>query len=282
MKKRLGLFILLLCTAFMASNVYAFSYIIKTGDYLADGAVYDSTGAVDNTSQAPPLWGSQDLSPVGTYVTPDGSPDAYAVGLIQSWDNTDTAAVNDIYWDQFESYEITFTVTGADDVLWNPGAIGGAGEFTAELYSVNTVLNIYADPTPDYDYLGGGADGGDSVLLLSLAGHDLLGTDANGTTFVYDLKSTYETSTNTYDGDALFDVTGGLWAAYYDTNQMSDGADMELSYELSDNLDPLNPMEWDLSGNASGIGQAIPEPTTMVLFGIGLLGMAGIGRRKNS
>lgn len=278
MKKILVLFILLLSTAFMASNVYAFSYLLKTGDYLADGAVYDINGVVDTVNQQPDIWGSQDLSPAGTYVAPDGIDDAYAVGLISQWDNTDTAAPWDIYWDTYSSYEITFEVTGADDVLWAITS-GSAGEFTAELYSVNTVLKIYADPTPDYDYLGGGAT--DGILLLSLAGHDLTGTDINETTFTYDMKSTYEFASNTYDGDVLFDVTGGLWAAYYDTNQMSNGADMELSYELSDNLDPKYPMGWDLSGHASAIGSAVPEPTTMLLFGIGLLGVAGIGRRKN-
>ncbi|WP_020590157.1 PEP-CTERM sorting domain-containing protein [Desulfobacter curvatus] len=279
MKKFLVLFTLLLSTAFMASNVYAFSYLLKTGDYIADGAVYDIDGNVDTTNQADPIWGSQNLSPAGTYVPADGTADAYAVGLISQWDDTNTAEPWDIFWDQNEDYEITFEVTGADDVLWSITE-GAAGEFTAELYSVGVTLNIYLDTTPDYDYLGGGAT--DGILLLSLAGHDLTGTDINDVDFTYDMKSTYEFATNTYDGDVLFDVVGGLWAAAYDTNEMTGGADMELSYELSDNLDPLNPMLWDLSGHASGIGAAVPEPTTMLLFGVGLIGMASIGRRKNS
>ena len=38
----------------------------------------------------------------------------------------------------------------------------------------------------------------------------------------------------------------------------------------------------DMRGDASDVGGAVPEPATFVLFGLGMIGLAGISRRKNA
>ncbi|MCG8643882.1 MAG: PEP-CTERM sorting domain-containing protein [Desulfobacterales bacterium] len=73
-------------------------------------------------------------------------------------------------------------------------------------------------------------------------------------------------------------ATAGSVVFYADSDLLYTGSS---PYYIGD-WDALNLNIFSYSANSSRINNPIPEPTTMALFGLGLLGLAGIGRRKTS
>lgn len=105
----------------------------------------------------------------------------------------------------------------------------------------------------------------DDLLWLSL---DISGTFI-GTSFG-----------NILAGIGYLDVTGGLAADYFDSNSIdnfSTGLRSDVSFTTS-----FSQVQNLLSANGSGnfSGRSIPEPTSLAIFGLGLLGLAGAARRK--
>lgn len=95
----------------------------------------------------------------------------------------------------------------------------------------------------------------------------------------------------TFGGDAInfasayMSVTGGLMAQYFDTDYFtltkSDGTVVTADLRNKNSFDSFNSRGWNANSEDPVEGfTATPEPTTMLLLGFGLLGLAGISRRK--
>lgn len=124
---------------------------------------------------------------------------------------------------------------------------------------------FYVDHSPEVanpgDYLAlTFANTGDGALWLDLAG--------NGT-FV---------GTNLFNsilsGLGFLDAVGGLAFSNFDTNTQN-GADFRYSASLTFSHNGII----DMSGTANLVSNTIPEPTTLALVGLGLVG-AGLARRQ--
>lgn len=145
-------------------------------------------------------------------------------------------------------------------------------------------LNLYVDFTPDAPAFGGagltaantGDEGGANALWLSLAGHEVGGISFSGTADLF---------FNTLTGSGLFDVIGGLAAANIntDTIQTLDGTFADLSFTSSFTSGPNGPpTASEAFGTGNFFGNSIPEPATLGVFGLGLLGLSFAGRKRRS
>ncbi|AAZ28182.1 hypothetical protein CPS_0312 [Colwellia psychrerythraea 34H] len=126
-------------------------------------------------------------------------------------------------------------------------------------------LNIYFDNTANFD-LGGFASqvdsdaAADGSLFLSL-GFDTLQQGPGYTAQVGHL-------------DSFWSVSGGAAAEYFDTDSQLFGSDLGFAATVD--------FQNNLYGIGGGVasGNSIPEPTSLAIFGLGLLGLAGAAHRK--
>lgn len=160
--------------------------------------------------------------------------------------------------------ELTFQFSGFTPV--GGTLVPGVGQTIT--YHGGTV-NVYVgaveilDPL-DYTALNW-ANTGNGTLFLSLANnYDFLGSHLFGGLLA---------------GLGFLDVTGGAAAGNFDTNTQAFGSDLRFTTSLS--WDHIPGQIIDMSGTGNLRGDTIPEPESLALVGLALLGLAATRRRKS-
>jgi len=180
-----------------------------------------------------------------------------------------------------DPYEITVFFWGFDDdFITSPDGLG-----KSSIGSVGGRVQIWQDFTPDFDPTLGVANRGPGAADFPTVTEDILLLDlipvaqnAAGHTLVSGINF------NTLVGDGavfLDSQVGGAWHDIYNNNSQLFGADFFLTFTTRDNTGPTVD-SWVIRGDGRGEAfvNPIPEPTTVALLGIGLVGMAGVAVRK--
>jgi hypothetical protein len=198
-----------------------------------------------------PGWGSESTGTVGAEVQ--------GVGGINRF-NGSTGFV-------CATCELTFAFGG---VKFDGDMSGDGSLFDIAYSQTNGYFNIYFDNTADFDagQINNQADADNAVdgsLFLSLG----LQTLQQGAGYTPQTGSLF----------SFWHATGGAALDNFDTDTQFFGTD--LSFIASVDFQDAN-MYGSGTGVASGntISVSVPEPTSLAIFGLALLGLAGASRRK--
>lgn len=281
--KKLLLLVATLLLVLGLSNAYAIPVTLDVNKLYDWGRLYSYSGGVGGTytptNVNPAPWGT---NPAGGYTitadtlgNADGAEDTWGIGSVSRIEEILTG--NPIFQSS-GAQELTFMFYGFDDDgLTSPDAFGD----TTILSKLGHIA-VYLDTTPDFDgTLGTGGRAGvsaysgvtDGLLVLDLA-------PVPFTLGGHTLSSGFDFLTNSGNGAMYLATTGlGAWDSVYDTNTQLYGSDLSFTFTVRNNSNPAVG-NWVVRGDAGGEGNVIPEPTTMLLFGVGMLGLGAIRKKR--
>ena len=161
--------------------------------------------------------------------------------------------------------ELTYTFS------MNLAGITPTGATTANFVFNNLSVKFFVDTAQNYN--GTMSSASDGELWLEMSGNGVLDGSGNN----------IGTGSDTGSGSALLDVIGGLAYGNFNTNTFLNGADMVFSssFQPTGAIDPETGRAI-LFGTSDLQASSIPEPESLALVGLGLLGLAAARRRKQA
>lgn len=265
-----------LLSLMVTSSAFAFSL---TGGYTGDLLFKFSDRGMGNL-----IW----PFPAGTYGNAGPAENAWGIfkitSIVDLYDNQ-------LWFDGKDGEELTGMYYDIRDDYWAPTGTG------VNVQAVKGHIDVYLDNTPDYTPAGGpGARGvglnnyptvTDGSLFLGL---DLVPGIKFGNGNLLDDHITYDnilSSTNTpFTGDGAFygDVTGGAYGYLFDSNAYTlvDDSLVQHNADVFGQFDATAPgaFGWLVNSQDPIGARMLPEPSTMLLFGMGIVGLATRIRRK--
>ncbi|MBA3033091.1 MAG: PEP-CTERM sorting domain-containing protein [Gammaproteobacteria bacterium] len=127
-----------------------------------------------------------------------------------------------------------------------------------------------------------------ALLYPGVSGGSLVLSGAFGSGILFgDTTTTFSTTYNNLSivggSGGYLDVTGGAWQTNFDTNKEiglnGEERDLLTSFTFRPNA-TTTAQGWTVLASGDITGNAIPEPGSMALAGLGLIGLAALRRRK--
>lgn len=266
---------MILWAAVMLSQVPTASAFVLEGDYsgpLVFKFVDFSEGTIHGSSS--PGYGEA-----------DGVEDGWGVFKISAI-HADNFTSDLLWFDGKDGEQLTGIFHGLDDDFF---VVSGGSQ---NIQSVDGVIEVYLDSVTPFDASGGPAartgagsyptvtDGSLFLELAMVPGIKFGDLDPTNDYISYDNNLDFTTPTNfTGDGAFYLDVTGGSHAGMFDSNSVCLVDDSGVSH-CSDfsgvfDVQTSGSGPWLTKSDDPIHGSAIPEPTTLLLLGSGVIGMVG-------